>query len=74
MINSSSKVNTLKYDLLMVLITAIWGTSFVVVKELVRNLSALTYLSARFSIATLVLFIYLLKSWKKIDYEAIKGG
>lgn len=72
--NLSHTNTSLRYDLVMIAITAIWGTTFVVGKNLVEAMSPLTYLSTRFTIAALILSLCSFRSWKKIDLETIKGG
>lgn len=53
-------MSQLTADLLLVLVTVIWGTSFVIVKDTISLMGPLTYIAVRFLIAALVLGIWYL--------------
>jgi drug/metabolite transporter (DMT)-like permease len=46
----------LKADLALVVVTLIWGATFILVKEALNNVSTMLFLTMRFSIATLALW------------------
>lgn len=46
----------LKADLALILVTIIWGSTFIVVKEALESVSTMLFLTLRFSIAALVLW------------------
>lgn len=56
------------------LTSAIWGFAFVVVKDSLRNISALYMLAFRFSIAVIILGIVFFKRLKKINLQYLKKG
>lgn len=64
--------NHFKYDLVLVWVTFIWGSTFFIAKEIVGSTPPINYLSTRFLIASLVLI--LISYRQKIDRTAIKGG
>lgn len=61
-----------KYDLVLVWVTFIWGSTFFMAKEVVSQIPPINYLSARFLIASLLLLIVSYK--QKFDSNSIKGG
>jgi len=67
-----SLFNHFKYDLVLVWVTFIWGSTFFIAKEIVTSTPPINYLSTRFLIASLVLI--LISYRQKIDRTAIKGG
>ena len=60
--------------ILLILGTAFWGISFSVVKLVVGNFSASTFLFYRFLIATLVLSVIFFNRFKVTDWPSIKIG
>ncbi|MGE5579111.1 MAG: DMT family transporter [Bacillota bacterium] len=48
-------MSQLTADLLLILVTVVWGTSFVMVKETISLMGPLTYIAVRFLVAALVL-------------------
>lgn len=66
--------NLLQYDLMLVLVTFIWGTTFVIAKSLLESLEPLNYLSARFLVAAVFFAAISPQVWRSIDRNAIAGG
>lgn len=64
--------NHFKYDLVLVWVTFIWGSTFFIAKEIVTSNPPINYLSTRFLIASILLI--LISYRQKIDRTAIKGG
>lgn len=61
-----------KYDLVLVWVTFIWGSTFFMAKEVVSQTPPINYLSTRFLIASLLLILISYK--QKFDANSIKGG
>lgn len=53
-------MSQLTADLLLILVTVIWGTSFVIVKDTISVMGPLTYIAVRFLVAALVLGVWYL--------------
>lgn len=60
--------------LALICTTLIWGTSFVILKSTLDNITPLWVLALRFSGAAAVIFLAALPSLKKLDRQYIKGG
>lgn len=69
---NTSLFNHFKYDLILIGITFIWGSTFFMAKELVSHTPPVNYLSTRFLIASLVLI--LISYNQKPSLNAFKGG
>lgn len=63
-----------RYDLAILWITAVWGSTFVISKDLVTSLAPLNYLSLRFLLATLFFLLFFPRTLYSIEREAIRGG
>ena len=61
-----------KAEALLVVVTLIWGSTFVVVKEALNHTSPLPFLAVRFTLAGLLLFIWLGRG--KLDRQALVPG
>lgn len=70
----TEKKNPALGRLALLVTTLIWGTSFVVQKNTLDDISTLHLLAIRFSIATVLMFIIAAKDIRKIDRSYIKGG
>ncbi|MBQ4040943.1 MAG: DMT family transporter, partial [Oscillospiraceae bacterium] len=70
----TEKKNPTLGRLALLVTTLIWGTSFVVQKNTLDDISTLHLLAIRFSIATVLMFIIAAKDIKKINRSYIKGG
>ncbi|KAF0247407.1 MAG: RhaT, partial [bacterium] len=68
----TSFLNRFKYDLVLVGVTFIWGSTFFMAKEVVGQTPPINYLSSRFLIASLLLIAISYK--QKLDLNSIKGG
>jgi drug/metabolite transporter (DMT)-like permease len=71
---AQSNRNPLKYDLVLVLVTLIWGTTFLVAKETLRLIRPFTYLSLCYIIATLTLVLIFHKRLRHITRTELLGG
>ncbi len=64
--------NRTKAEVLLVLITFVWGTTFVVVKEALTDASPLPFLALRFTLAGALLFFLLGRG--RTDRKALPAG
>ncbi len=64
----------LKADLSIFSITIIWGSSFIVMKNISEDIPAYVYLAMRFSVAAIVLTIIFYKHLKKMSLRNIIRG
>lgn len=64
----------LKYDLVLILVTIIWGGTFLVTKETLRLIGPFTYLSLCYLVATLTLvLIFRKRLWRITKAEVLCG-
>lgn len=63
-----------KAELLLVAITAIWGTTFVVVKGALADASPLVFIAIRFSLAGLLLAVVLSRGFRDVGREVLTAG
>jgi drug/metabolite transporter (DMT)-like permease len=61
-------------DLLLILITAIWGLSFPIMRNSLAFISEITYLLYRFTLASLVLLVIFRRKYKKINRTVLFRG
>lgn len=74
---NSSKVNPFQKYLgegALLLMTIIWGGTFVIVKESLNDVSPLLFVGIRFGIAALIVLIYFFIKKIKIQFASIKPG
>lgn len=64
----------LKYQITLLFITVIWGTSFLFIKGSLTSLNAIEFLAIRFLIAGLVVFPFFIVYIKKIKKNDLYGG
>jgi drug/metabolite transporter (DMT)-like permease len=64
----------LKYDGLLVLVTLIWGSTFLVVKETLKLTGPFTYLALSYSVGTLALALIFHKRLLRITRLEVKSG
>jgi drug/metabolite transporter (DMT)-like permease len=64
----------LKADLFLLLITAIWGSSFTLMKNVLDHIPSFAYLTLRFLIATVALIIIFGKYLKNVTKKALLFG
>ncbi len=64
----------MKNDLLLLLVSFFWGITFVTVKEAIQFMPPFSFLSWRFSLAFLLLFLVSIKRVRRIDIEIGKYG
>lgn len=61
-------------DLILGIITLIWGSTFVLMRNTLDTLSTFQLLSLRFSVAAILLIVVFFKKLKKINWNIIKHG
>ncbi|CUU10374.1 EamA-like transporter family protein [Candidatus Kryptobacter tengchongensis] len=61
-----------KAELLLLLITFIWGGTFSIVKTALENVSPLIFLGIRFGISTVLYFVFFPGSLKHLNFLAFK--
>lgn len=59
---------------LLVLVTAAWGSTFLLVKDVTRSMPVMGFLSLRFSIAAAVLLLLRPRALKKVSKQTLKHG
>ena len=64
----------LKYQIILLFITIIWGTSFLFIKGSLTSLNAIEFLAIRFLIAGLIIFPFFITSIKKVKKKDFYGG
>jgi drug/metabolite transporter (DMT)-like permease len=67
-------LTTLKYDLALIAVTFIWGTTFVIAKQVVAEISPINYLAARFTLAAIFLILFYLPYWRTLSKASLRGG
>lgn len=65
---------SIKAHLLLVLITLIWGSTFVLIKEALNEASPLLLNAVRMSLAALLLAVYYRKHLARFDWPALRSG
>jgi drug/metabolite transporter (DMT)-like permease len=58
-------------ELALIVVTIMWGTTFVMVKSALQNISPLLFIGARFSLAAVVLWLIYARAVRK---SGIRGG
>ena len=61
-----------KSEAYLILVTILWGATFVIVKEALTDISTMAFICIRFIIAGLILFPFMIK--KKFPTKAVKAG
>lgn len=61
-------------DLSLLLVTAVWGTTFVIVKEALAVFPPFTYIALRFTLATLTLGLLVGPRLRKLGWAEVRGG
>lgn len=61
-------------DLCLLCVTAIWGISFVLTKNVLEHLSPLTFIALRFLVATVAMLVVCIKKRSKVTAPALKKG
>lgn len=64
----------IKADLFLLSMTAIWGSSFILMKNVLEHIPSFAYLSLRFIIATIVLVVIFYKNLKTANRKVILFG
>ncbi|MCF8420894.1 MAG: DMT family transporter [Melioribacteraceae bacterium] len=58
----------------LLLVTLIWGATFVIVKESLNDISSMLFLASRFSIAALFVLPFFISKKRDLKWTAVKGG
>ena len=61
-------------DLALALVALVWGTTFVVVKQAITQISAMYFLSLRFSLASICLLVLFLPTFRRMTFPQLAGG
>lgn len=61
----------LKSDIVLILVTMVWGTTFIIVKNAIQTLPVYNFLFIRFLLAFLLLTIIFHKKLKTIDKKTL---
>lgn len=61
-------------DILLIIITGIWGLSFPIMRNSLNYISELTYLFYRFALASLLLFVLFYKKYRNINGSVLLKG
>lgn len=74
--NDSSRKKSIHFlgEGALLLMTVIWGGTFVIVKESLSDISTMLFITIRFSIASLIVFLILLIKKREINKNAFMGG
>lgn len=68
------KNRTVFADLMLLLVTLLWGLTFVTVKDGIKSSSFSLFIFLRFFIATILLFPLTIKRWKKVGKKNMYDG
>ncbi|MCA1927064.1 MAG: DMT family transporter [Calditerrivibrio sp.] len=68
------KGSSLKADILLVFISLIWGSTFIVTKKTIETIPPITFNSVRFIIASILLLVIFLYRPKKINRVVVLDG
>jgi len=61
-----------KSELFLILVTILWGATFVIVKEALNDISSMAFIAIRFILAGILLLPFLVK--KKLSKDAVQAG
>ncbi len=64
----------LRADLILLVITAFWGISFPLMRNVLEHMHALSYIAARFILSAFFVSLFFVDRHKKIGKGEIKGG
>ena len=64
----------IRADLILLMITVIWGISFPLMRNVLEYIPAIAYLALRFTLAAIVVSLVFFKKHKLIEKLEIKGG
>lgn len=74
--NNSSERNSIHYlgEGALLLMTIIWGGTFVIVKESLNDISSMLFISIRFGVAAVIIALYLMFRKYRINKNAVIAG
>lgn len=61
-------------DILLVVVAIVWGSTFLLVQNAVKDTPVFTFLFYRFALACVVMGIFSFKEFKKLEFKTIKNG
>jgi len=61
-------------ELILLLVTLLWGATFVIVKESLSDISSMLFISLRFLIAGIILLPFLPKIIRNSNFNSVKAG
>lgn len=64
----------IKADILLLIITVIWGSSFALMKNVLEHIPSFAYLSLRFIIAAAVLSLFFMRKFRLVNRKALIYG
>jgi drug/metabolite transporter (DMT)-like permease len=70
----ASKPRQLKADLLLLLVTIIWGGTFVMVKDAIASYPIFSFLALRFALAALLLLPFAWRRFKGLGWRGVGAG
>lgn len=70
----SGNKNMVLADLALLLVAVIWGTGFIVTKNILSGITPLYMVAMRFAVATLIITLISLPKLKQIKLSDLKGG
>ncbi len=71
---SDPRRTTLVAALLLVSVTAVWGSTFVMIKDVVRTMPVLDFLALRFVIAAVVMVVAFWRPLRRLSRERVRQG
>ncbi|MEF3255421.1 MAG: DMT family transporter [Deferribacterales bacterium] len=70
----NSKMTPLKADILLLIISIIWGSTFIITKTSLASIPPVSFNAIRFTIASFLLFIIFLSRPKKLNFQLFRDG
>jgi len=74
MISKFSLPTKFRGEIAMMIVTILWGATFVIVKESIRDISAMLFIAFRFTIAGLIILPFIIKRKSSFKKEALLAG
>lgn len=69
-----SKKSMMAADMALLIVAVIWGTGFIVTKNILSGITPLYMVAMRFAVATLIITAISMKKLKSIKWTDVKGG
>lgn len=71
---TDKKISPVAADFSLAAITVIWGSTFIISKQVLDDISLITYLSVRFAMASALLWLICLPRIKKMNRHTLRDG